>query len=466
MSTELSRVMSTTEIEFTWAELIVQKRGIEQQVSQLEKQIGELEANDEKLPSLKDNLKDAHEAITAISKKIEDNFPLFMKGLSKPLGIPQELNVKVEEKPLIHNTEDIFSNSPVTLESSSSDNNSSTVHINRMAKLPKPPHFKRGDNFIRWTKRFKEHISLSGQLQGTDISTYMLSHVNCESTWDRLHRLVLSTQEKCNVDLLIKRYTEEMFPPTQSWTIRTELMAQKQSSTETVQEFCSRIEELASKAGYVSEIEKEQSCLQVLIIGARDTSVKTKLYESQLTSYGEAVKLAVNTERIAEVAGGNSTSFTSSHDQIFALNQGQESHIDRPNNRNFEQRHTQFTQHRPQTQYNGHRGSTNSHTPWTANVVSNRFRGGMSNYNLGGNNVRSERPNSSAPTNQRYHTSRTVNCWFCGRVGHYQRDCYQRNSARGMYRPFGDRFGRDRDHNPHIRTNHNASLNLRGAARM
>ena len=457
--------MSTTEIEFTWAELIVQKRGIEEQVRQLEKQIGELEADDEKLPSLKGKLKDARETITAISKKIEDNFPLFMKGLSKPLGTPQELNVKEEEKPLIHNTGDIFSNSPVTLESSSSENNSSTLHINRMAKLPKPPHFKRGDNFIRWTKRFKEHLSLSGQLQGTDISTYMLSHVNCESTWDRLHRLVLDTHERCNVDLLIKRYTEEMFPPTQSWTIRTELMAQKQSSTETVQEFCSRIEELASKAGYASETEKEQGCLQVLIIGARDTSVKTKLYESQLTSYGEAVKLAVNTERIAEVAGGNNTSFTPSHDQIFALNQGHGSHNDRPNNRSFEQRRTHFSQHRPQA-HNGHRGSMNSYTPWTANVVSNRFRGGMSNYNSGGNHVRSERAHSNAPINQRPHTSRTVNCWFCGRAGHYQRDCYQRNSARGTYRSLGDRFGQNRDHNSQIRPNNNASLNLRGAARM
>ena len=456
--------MSTTEIEFTWAELIVQKRGIEEQISQLEKQIGELEADDENLPSLKGKLKDARETITAISKKIEDNFPLFMKGLSKPLGTPQELNVKEEEKPLIHNTGDIFSNSPVTLESSSSENNSSTLHINRMAKLPKPPHFKRGDNFIRWTKRFKEHLSLSGQLQGTDISTYMLSHVNCESTWDRLHRLVLGAQERCNVDLLIKRYTEEMFPPTQSWTIRTELMAQKQSSTETVQEFCSRIEELASKAGYASETEKEQGCLQVLIIGARDTSVKTKLYESQLTSYGEAVKLAVNTERIAEVAGGSNTSFTPSHDQIFALNQGHGSHNDRPYNQSFEQRRTRFSQHRPQT-HNGHRGSMNSYTPWTANVVSNRFRGGMSNYNSGGNHVRSERPHN-APINQRPHTSRTVNCWFCGRPGHYQRDCYQRNSARGTYRSLGDRFGQNRDHNSQIRPNNNASLNLRGAARM
>ena len=144
-----------------------------------------------------------------------------MKGLSKPLGISQELNVKVEEKASIPNTEDIFSNSPVTLESSSSESNSSTLHVNRMAKLPKPPHFKRGDNFIRWTKGFNEHLSLSGQLQGTDISTYMLSHVNCKSTWDRLHRLVLDTQQRCNVYLLIKRYTEEMLSPTQSWMIRT-----------------------------------------------------------------------------------------------------------------------------------------------------------------------------------------------------------------------------------------------------
>ena len=42
----------------------MQKLGIEQEIIQLEKQIGELEADDDKLPYLKDRLEDAHEAIT------------------------------------------------------------------------------------------------------------------------------------------------------------------------------------------------------------------------------------------------------------------------------------------------------------------------------------------------------------------------------------------------------------------
>ena len=445
--------------EITWAELVIQKRDMQNDIDSFEKDVSKLGLeNTTELADLQRKLKDARSALADIETKIEANRPKNIESTAN--SHPSSSNslpctVKDEYRNQVQLTEELFENEAVTLESKRDVFNNCTIPpmpISHLARLPKPPHFEKGDNFIRWTKRFKEYVSLSNHPHGTDLSTYMLSHVRCESTWDRLQRLNVNPLERCNIDLLVKRFTEEMFPPTQSWTIRTQLMAQKQSSTETVQEFCSRIEELASKAGYATELEKDQCCLQVLVIGARDTAVKTKLYESQLTSYNDAVKLAVNTERIAQVAGINSETsmFPPSHDQVFYLNQ----------DRNFDgHQNNQFhmQQHARQT-WNNSRNHMTARTPWSPNVVSNRFRGGMSNSHA----PRAERPRFNPYNHGQDH--RSLNCWHCGKIGHFQRDCYLRN--RNTYQSDNRRSNQARNQYNPVLSDNTAHLNGQGVAQM
>lgn len=140
-----------------------------------------------------------------------------------------------------------------------------------ISKPPRPAFYEAGDKFIPFSKRFREHIILC-RYQGTDVSTYMLSHVRCQATWDRLSRLKLLPSERCYIDLLIKRFTEELYPPTQAWAIRVELVSLKQLAGDSIQEFCSKIEELATKAGFSSESERDKGCLQALVMGVRENT--------------------------------------------------------------------------------------------------------------------------------------------------------------------------------------------------
>jgi hypothetical protein len=127
---------------------------------------------------------------------------------------------------------------------------------------------------------------LSGA-HGLGIDRYFLSYINCEFTWDKLQKLKFTVIEQNDIDELIKRCTDESFPPAHAWTTRAQLLTMKQSEPETIEEFCSKLEELTCKSGYESDIEKDKCCLQTLVMGAREQVVKIKLLESGCTKYDE-----------------------------------------------------------------------------------------------------------------------------------------------------------------------------------
>ena len=284
--------------EVEWAELIMERRDVQSRINDVLKEIDDLKAQSGDTSEIEEKLVDLRATVECLQNKIDSKRPepvnTVMNG--RPVSSSSSINpvIKSERMELRNvNTEDIFDSSTVAPMNSSI----AGPHLTG-ARPPKPPYFESGSNFIRFARRFKEHLILCGHSGGSDISTYMLSYIRCESTWEILQKISLRPDERCNIDLLIKRYSEEMFPPTQSWAFRTELMSLRQLASENLQQFIARIEELASKVGFDCESKKDESCLHVLVVGARDTAVRTKLYENQLHSYREAVKLAIHTERI------------------------------------------------------------------------------------------------------------------------------------------------------------------------
>ena len=113
----------------------------------------------------------------------------------------------------------------------------------------KPPKFQKGDNFSRFARRFKEHVS-QYTIIPQNLDLYMLSFIECETTWEKLSNLTLSDKEKYDIDELIKSFCNEIFPPTEARAMRTELLALRQRNSETIEDFCFRINECASKAAY------------------------------------------------------------------------------------------------------------------------------------------------------------------------------------------------------------------------
>ena len=167
-------------------------------------------------------------------------------------------------------------------------------------KAEKPSKFENGHNFTRFAKRFREHVMLCN-LQGTRLDLYMLSFIKCEQTWEKLHGLNLKNFEMVDIDILIRRYTEELFSPLEATATRAELLAIKQNDGETVEQFCFRISDLASKACYESSQSMADSCLNALISGARYPRVRERILENNIRDYKAAVKIATQTERIKAI---------------------------------------------------------------------------------------------------------------------------------------------------------------------
>ena len=102
----------------------------------------------------------------------------------------------------------------------------------------KPSKFVKGDNFSRFAKRFAEHVLLCG-LQDQNLHWYLLSFIECPTTYEKLSRVQLSPEERSNILSLTKRYIAEIFPPSETRAMRTELLTMRQKSDEKIEQYFS-----------------------------------------------------------------------------------------------------------------------------------------------------------------------------------------------------------------------------------
>ena len=164
-------------------------------------------------------------------------------------------------------------------------------------KPQKPSKFLKGQNFTRFARRFAEHVELCG-LEDAKLHLYLLSFVDCDSTYEKLSRVKLSRKESSNIRSIIKRYTEEIYPPSELQTIRAELLSIKQQHRESMTEFLFRIDEVASKAAFESESVKSALALQALVAGVRSDKIKEELLKRSSSDYEQAARTAVHMEKV------------------------------------------------------------------------------------------------------------------------------------------------------------------------
>lgn len=349
------------------------------------------------------------------------------------------------------NTDDLFSGEAITPQPRQEENcRSPYVSIPISAKPEKPPKYEAGNNFTRFAKRFREHVLLCS-LQGTRLDLYMLSFIKCEQTWDKLEGLDLQGNERVDIDLLIKRYTDELFPPLEATATRAELLSVKQKQGETVEQFCFRISDLACKAGYDSNQGMEDSCLNALITGCTDPRVKERILENNIRDYRDAVKIATQTERIRAINSNTVHAETENplysiakNDKAESVNVSSESpqnssqnvypvqnHSGRPySNRPTISGYPRSRPNNPQS--NSQRSGTGSYGYNSQNIhYSPRFIGNNSYYR--GQNSRGSGYNPAqnfGQSNNRQDYRQNVSCWQCG-GSHYRRNCPQVTQFRG-----------------------------------
>ena len=386
-------------------------------------------------------------------------------------------------------TGDLFSGNVVTPQLEHHDNYRLPTFMNNTAKPEKPPKFEKGQNFTRFAKRFREHVMLCN-LQGTRLDLYMLSFIKCEQTWEKLQGLNLADSEGVNINLLIKRYTDELFPPLEATATRAELLTVKQNPGETVEQFCFRISDLASKAGYESSQSMEDSCLNSLITGATDPRVRERILENNIRDYRAAVKIATQTERIRAIQPAPTTH--EADNSLYSIvgdkraevqNNGQDTHListesaclnsnsssDNTNPVNNLTGRPYFNKMTETSYSNFGRNSNQNHTRQSdqidhnmpnsgSNFTNDRrsFPNGGHNFSNGGRNFQNNRGNytnngrnfpdsgrkfqnnghnmsqSNGQFNNRPNNGYnvTVNCWNCG-GNHFRRNCPQINQYRG-----------------------------------
>ena len=158
-------------------------------------------------------------------------------------------------------------------------------------KVPMPSKYSSNENFERFCKRFEEYVIMAN-IRDNNLYLHLLSLVD-NDTYDKLTRVQLTDVEKTRLDLFIPKYLEVLYPKSETRTLRVEFSRLSQRLGETVDEFATRIREMASRAYDNSNRElKEESSLQTFIQGLTDSEIKVKLYEAEVNTLDEALILA------------------------------------------------------------------------------------------------------------------------------------------------------------------------------
>ncbi len=397
--------------------------------------------------------------------------------------------------PILKNTGDLFEGKlysqnplpPIRLTRPVKSSSFTQSASNSGARLQRPPKFKKGDNFNRFAKRFREHVLLSGT-QSDQLHYYMLSYIDCETTWEKLSDLSdsLSNKEKANIDRLIAIYTAELFPPTEARAMRTELQALRQKETESLEDFSFRIKEAAGKAAYDSDNLRNECSLQTLIAGVRDSEIKKKLLENDVTSFSEALKIALKQERIVAAVKGDTVDSNTSdqmHEGIFRIDdKGINSSSPRSTNpnsnedRNFTAPRDSYRRSDSDYDHNqqGNRSngrnfndrSSNDHNFNDRNFNDRNLDDRNFNGRITNGRYYNDRGNGRSNVNRQYsgRNNSNVECWNCGRRGHMSFECtYPRNpNMAGNQRQNRGQQSRD---NGRYSNNNRRLLNYNGAAR-
>ena len=159
----------------------------------------------------------------------------------------------------------------------------------------KPPKMLKGCSFINYCDKFKAYCKMTGFK--TNLDLLFLQNIDSDTYTElKLPAKSLSSFQKKDAEEICRVFTEAIYGE-ESISLRNELLNLKQKATETISEFCNRIQEAASMA-YSSPDQAQEACLLTLLRGVSDDSIKQKLNEATITEYSQAIRLAKKLESV------------------------------------------------------------------------------------------------------------------------------------------------------------------------
>ncbi|KAL5266100.1 hypothetical protein ACHWQZ_G006676 [Mnemiopsis leidyi] len=243
--------------------------------------------------------------------------------------------------------------------------------------------------------------SSANKTSNSDYSNALLSCVD-DITLQKLMPVVenLTDDERRNIKLLLDTCREALYPKSEMRALRQQLTSAKivQPGEEELEEFAARIRSIVNKAGYTTEADKSEACLNAFLNGLY-AELADKLYAAPdvENSFEVAVSTARKLEKMRKVRAPPATPETDILSSVFRVSQSRGSRDQHQNQNHTDRSHEQRDLLSQVSNY-GRQGKSSTHQPRPAN-------------------------SSQAGRSERRVRTETRTCYRCGVKGHIARFC-------------------------------------------
>lgn len=163
--------------------------------------------------------------------------------------------------------------------------------------------FRHGENFTTWCARFKRDVTL-GSIRHPKLHMLLMNKVD-DKTLAYLEpvSLTLTKEEQADPELFIPRFEQAVYPASEAQALRLELSCLTQDLDEPVEDFGTRLLQIASRAyrGPENSVGMDQACLNTFLNGVRGRQLRMDLMKSEVGTFQQALRYAIKLERISLV---------------------------------------------------------------------------------------------------------------------------------------------------------------------
>ena len=164
----------------------------------------------------------------------------------------------------------------------------------KLSQVTKLRKYNKGENFSRFCERFKEYIYIT-KIKDQKLYLFLLQNVDDE-TYSTLKSVHLEEVEMRDEEKFCEAYKKVIYGD-EGIHLKSEVMDCKQQSDEDVSDFAYRLKEKASIA-FDDQNLTDEACLLSFVRGVKDTYIRRKLNEGDITDFNDALKLAKKLEKV------------------------------------------------------------------------------------------------------------------------------------------------------------------------
>lgn len=300
----------------------------------------------------------------------------------------------------------------------------------RVANPSSIKKFEKGDNFAKFCERFMEHITIN-QISAENSYLVFLQNIQDDNMYTLIKSIQLTPEQKINPEQFIQIFRDRVYGEN-LLVLRNELHSCTQKKSESVSEYAHRLRDKSSIAYPNNPNQANDDCLIVFLRGLFNPVMKRKVNENiHITDFTSAVKLAKNLENVDKM-------LTSSERQVdFALacsSSTEKSNANHEENHRvrsstpYPQRDRRSSSRSPYRGRTRHRSSSReSDKSWSNNQ--RRYQSRRHSRNRSTSRSYSSSPDSWKSSSSRSRSKRDFRCHFCGKKGHFMKDCYSYNNS-------------------------------------